>query len=458
MDNLEAFWNRVRTLTLQKHKLETVEFFLDPPTKVIDIRGNEVIILVENMKAMFLEHNLPDIILTAGFEFFNRELHMHLIQSLDELEVDDGSQIPSADFSDNSFDSLLPTVPYEETNLRQKYTFDNYIQGEGNKMARGAALAVSGRLGGYYSPLFIYGGSGLGKTHLLNAIGNETLLNFPHSRVKYIATENFLNDFTKHIRLNDMDSFRETYRNLDLLLIDDVQFLSFGARKVETEKELFNIFEALQREDKQIVLTSDRSPDHLDNIDVRLKSRFAWGVTIDVTPPDFETRLAIIKSKVEKLDYDFPPETIEYIASQFDSNVRELEGAINDITFFADINQITTISLDVASQALRARKQEVSRPKVISIDRIQEEVGKFYGISVKELKGSRRVQNIVLARQVAMYLSRELTDNSLPKIGRSFGGKDHTTVMHAYTKIKSAIESDKALELEIEDIRKKIRS
>lgn len=277
----------------------------------------------------------------------------------------------------------------------------------------------------------------------------------PNARVKYIPAESFINEFLDHLRLNDMDNFKKTYRSLDLLLIDDIQSLS--GNKVQTQDEFFNTFNKLHSNNKQIVLTSDRRPEQLENLPERLVTRFSWGLTTDITPPDFETRIAILNSKTEDLDYHFQPDAIEYLAGQFDSNVRELEGALKDISLMAKVKQINTITVDIASEAIRARKQSVSTMIVIPIEKIQEEVGKFYDVSVKEMKGTRRVQSIVLARQVAMYLARELTDNSLPKIGKEFGGKDHTTVIHAHAKIKSMIETDDKLRIEIETIKKKIK-
>ena len=455
MEKDVAFWNRCISLSKNKLAEATYDFYVATAT-FIGIQNDQAVILVDSeVKKLFWETSLEDIILTAGFEIFEREIHLKLV--LDPSEYEEiGSNSTSK--SPSLFMQNEPVYDYSETNLQRQFTFENFVQGDGNNMACGASLAVASRPGGFYNPLFIYGGPGLGKTHLLHAIGNEILLNYPTKRIKYITTENFLNEYTKHLRLGEMEKFRDIYRNLDLLLLDDVQFLSFGARKVETEKELFNIFEELKsKEDRQIVLTSDRTPTHLDNLDNRLKQRFGWGVTIDITPPDLETRLAIITSKVDDLPFDFPYETKEYIASQFDTNIRELEGGLNTITFQAQFQGISTISLDFAAAVLRTQRQEHSKSSVIPIELIQEEVGKFYGISVKELKGSRRIQNIVRARQVAMYLSRELTDNSLPRIGREFGGKDHTTVMHAYTKIQKSIEEDPSLNIEISNIKKKLQ-
>ena len=339
-------------------------------------------------------------------------------------------------------------------NLNSDLKFENFVVGNSNRIAQNASLAVAMKPGISYSPLFIHSNSGLGKTHLLNAIGNEVLENTPDARIKYVPAETFINDFLEHLRLGEMDSFKKIYRSLDLLLIDDIQALS---KKVSTQEEFFNTINALHGENKQIGLTSDRSPDYLENLEERLVTRFKWGLTSDITPPNFETRIAILRNKIEEFDLIFQNETIEYLAGQFDSNVRDLEGALKDINLLASMKQIKEITIDIAAEAIRSRKQAGSQLLVIPIDRIQTEVGNFYGVSVKEMKGTWRVQNIVLARQVAMYLTRELTDNSLPKIGREFGGKDHTTVIHAHGKIKSMLEEDDNLRLEIESIKNKIK-
>lgn len=252
------------------------------------------------------------------------------------------------------------------------------------------------------------------------------------------------------------EDFKERFRNLDLLIIDDIQSLNKDTM-ASTQEELFNTFETLFKKEKQIVFTSDRRPDQLNGMPERLINRFEWGLITDITPPDYETRIAILQAKTQNLPYTFPIETFEYLANQFDSNVRELEGALNDIRLVADVQGLETITVELAAQAIRSRKEDVRRITVIPIENIQEEVGKFYGISVKEIKGSSRKQHIVLARSVAMYLSRELTDNSQPKIGKAFGGKDHTTVIHAHRKIKKQIKDDQSLFLEIEEIKKNLK-
>ena len=456
MSREETFWNRVIELSKKTFKKEIFDYFV-LTSRLIKVDQQEAVIYLDaEVKKLFWEENMTKVILTAGFEIYAVELTISYQFNLEE-EEEEKEFIPLSETTRDYAVSHAPIVdlPPIQTGLRKKYTFDNFVSGDGNQWALAAALAVSENLATTYNPLFIYGGPGLGKTHLLNAIGNQIMENYPNARVKYIPAESFINEFLERLRLNDMDTFKKTYRNLDLLLIDDIQ--SLGGKKVTTQEEFFNTFNALYGDNKQIVLTSDRSPDHLDSLEERLVTRFKWGLTQNITPPDFETRIAILRNKIEDLDFTFPDDTLEYLAGQFDSNVRDLEGALNDISLVARVKIIKDITIDVAAEAIRARKNEALQITVIPIEKIQTEVGKFYNVSVNEMKGSRRVQNIVLARQVAMYLAREMTDNSLPRIGREFGGKDHTTVMHAYEKIKGMIEIDDNLRLEIQTIKKKLK-
>ena len=456
MSREETFWNRVIELSKKTFKKEIFDYFV-LTSRLIKVDQQEAIIYLDaEVKKLFWEENMTKVILTAGFEIYAVELTISYQFNLEE-EEEEKEFVPLSETNRDYAVSHTPIIdlPPIQTGLKKKYTFDNFVSGDGNQWALAAALAVSENLATTYNPLFIYGGPGLGKTHLHNAIGNQIMENYPNARVKYIPAESFINEFLERLRLNDMDTFKKTYRNLDLLLIDDIQ--SLGGKKVTTQEEFFNTFNALYGDNKQIVLTSDRSPDHLDSLEERLVTRFKWGLTQNITPPDFETRIAILRNKIEDLDFTFPDDTLEYLAGQFDSNVRDLEGALNDISLVARVKKIKDITIDVAAEAIRARKNEALQITVIPIEKIQTEVGKFYNVSVNEMKGTRRVQNIVLARQVAMYLAREMTDNSLPRIGREFGGKDHTTVMHAYEKIKGMIEIDDNLRLEIQTIKKKLK-
>ena len=346
-----------------------------------------------------------------------------------------------------------PTPSFEmDTPLNPHYNFGTFVVGEGNKMAHAAAFALAESPGSLYNPLFIYGGVGLGKTHLMEAIGNHMLQVNPNSRVKYVTSEDFTNDYINAIRNNTTEQLREEYRNLDLLLIDDIQFL---ANKEGTQLEFFNTFNALHDRKKQIVMTSDRIPNEIPELQDRLVSRFRWGLTVEITPPDLETRIAILRSKVEEDHIDIGNDTLNYIAGQIDTNIRELEGALTKVQAFANLSG-ERITPSLASQALKGLHRVAKNE--ISIATIQKQVADFYNITQGDILGKKRVKQIVMPRQIAMYLSRELTDSSLPKIGNEFGGKDHTTVLHAIDKIEAELKKDTDLQNDITKLKAKLRS
>ncbi|HEM4278284.1 chromosomal replication initiator protein DnaA [Streptococcus suis] len=455
MNQEQLFWQRFIELAKVNFKPSIYDFYV-ADAKLLGINQQVAnIFLNRPFKKDFWEKNFEELMIAASFEIYGEPLAIQYQFTEEVTKVVSPTRTtysPStpASTTDIVEEVLQPVHP----DIKPQYTFSNFVQGDNNHWAKAAALAVSDNLGELYNPLFIFGGPGLGKTHILNAIGNKVLADNPQARIKYVSSETFINEFLEHIRLNDMESFKKTYRNLDLLLIDDIQL--FHSKKV-TQVEFFNTFDALHQKNKQIVLTSDRNPDYLDNLEERLVTRFKWGLTSEITPPDFETRIAILRNKCEAFPYDFTNDTLSYLAGQFDSNVRDLEGALKDINLLATMRNLSEITVEVAAEAIRSRKQTNPQNMVIPIEKIQTEVGNFYGVSLKEIKGSKRVQHIVHARQVAMFLAREMTDNSLPKIGREFGNRDHTTVMHAYNKIKSLLMDDDNLEIEITSIKNKIR-
>lgn len=455
--NLEDdFWNRVLQLAQATLKPSAFDFFVST-ARLVKVEEKQVTIFLDSpVKQLFWEENLKGVLLTAGFEIYNDQL-----QVVYEFSMPVQREFPTPVENVNNPLEIRETLiesstgnPPVASNLNIKYTFDNFVQGDNNQMAKAAAMAVAGAPGKVYNPLFIYGGPGLGKTHLLHAIGNEVLTRNPQARIKFVSSETFINDFLEHLRLNDMENFKKIYRHLDILLIDDIQFLK---NKASTQEEFFHTFNALHENNKQIVLTSDRDPSKLENLEERLVTRFGWGTMSDITPPDFETRIAILRNKCELYPYFFTDDTLNYLAGQFHSNIRDLEGALKDIDLLARLKKVSEITVDIAAEAIRSRRQSDLQTTVIPIEKIQTEVGQFYGVSVKELKGPKRLQNIAHARQVAMYLARVLTDNSLPKIGKEFGNRDHTTVMHAYNKIKGLLEQDENLEIELTTIRNNIR-
>ncbi|MGF2385122.1 chromosomal replication initiator protein DnaA [Lentilactobacillus otakiensis] len=336
----------------------------------------------------------------------------------------------------------------KENHLNPNYTFDNFIIGKGNQMAHAAALIVSEEPGKLYNPLFFYGGVGLGKTHLMQAIGNKRLEDHPETNVKYVTSEAFTNDFINAIQTNRTEEFRRAYRDVDILMVDDIQFF---AQKEGTQEEFFHTFNDLYNNDKQIVLTSDRVPQEIPKLQERLVSRFAWGLPVDITPPDLETRIAILKNKAKLDNLVIPNDTLSYIAGQIDSNVRELEGALSRVQAYSKLKD-EPITTDLVYEALRGLKLSQDNRQLSIVD-IQNKVANYFHISINDLKGKKRMKSIVMPRQIAMYLSREMTSNSLPKIGKEFGGKDHTTVIHACDKIAEIIKLDADLRKEISDIK-----
>ncbi|KKW23482.1 MAG: chromosomal replication initiation protein [Parcubacteria group bacterium GW2011_GWA2_51_12] len=316
--------------------------------------------------------------------------------------------------------------------LNSKYNFQNFIVGSNNELAAAAAIAVGKNPGKSYNPLFIYGGVGLGKTHLMQAVGNEFLKTTPGSKVLYVPSEKFTNEFIQAVRDNRTENFKNLYRSADVLLIDDVQFL---AGKEQTQEEFFHTFNTLHQNNRQIVLSSDRLPKDIPSIEERLVSRFEWGMIADVQPPDFETRLAILRSKAKERDYEVEEPVLEYIAQAVETNIRELEGSLNRLMVFCQLNN-TVPNLervkDVLSQIIFSPKKRSVSPK-----RIMEIVSDYYNVTVDDLIKQSRKKEYVTPRQVAMYIIRKELETSLPMIGEIFGGRDHTTVIHAVDKVQT---------------------
>lgn len=334
--------------------------------------------------------------------------------------------------------------------LNPKYTFENFVVGPNNNLAHAAALAVAESPGKAYNPLFIYGDVGLGKTHLMHAVGHYMAERFPEKRIEYASTESFTNDLINAIREDKMTQFRNRYRSVDLLLVDDIQFL---AGKERTQEEFFHTFNALYENHKQIILSSDRPPKDIQTLEGRLRSRFEWGLITDIQSPEFETRVAILKMNAEHNRIDIPQEVLELIARQVTSNIRELEGALMRVVAFSSLNNVP-FSRTVAAKAL----SNVFTPVEIKIEMMDvlKQVASHYNMPTEAIRGSGRVRELVIPRQIAQYLIRELTDHSLPEIGQFFG-RDHSTVMHAINKVTKAMKKDQELEKTIEMLRRKMQ-
>lgn len=350
---------------------------------------------------------------------------------------------------------VKPAAPEESVShmLNPKYTFDTFVIGAGNRFAHAASLAVAEAPAKAYNPLFLYGGVGLGKTHLMHAIGHYILEHNPDTKVLYISSEKFTNEFINAIRDNRGESFRNKYRNIDVLLIDDIQFL---AGKDGTQEEFFHTFNALHEEHKQIIISSDRTPKEIPTLEERLRSRFEWGLITDIQPPDLETRIAILRKKAKAENLDIPNEAMVYIANMIDSNIRELEGALIRIVAYSSLTN-QDVSTHLAAEALKDILP-TGRNRLITIQDIQQRVGEFYGLKLEDFKARKRTKAVAYPRQIAMYLSRELTDYSLPKIGEAFGGRDHTTVIHAHEKITQQLKQDQELHKIIQNLTEKIKN
>lgn len=346
-----------------------------------------------------------------------------------------------------------PSNKEEFGRLNNKYTFDTFVIGTSNRFAHAAAVAVAEQPAKSYNPLFIYGGSGLGKTHLLHAIGHYTKSLFKGTHVRYISSEEFTNEFINSIRDDKAANFQRRYRDIDVLLVDDIQFLS---GKVQTQEEFFHTFNTLHNANKQIVITSDLPPKQLPDFEDRMRSRFEWGLITDVQPPDLETRIAILRKKSTQERLIAPPVVLEYIASKISTNIRELEGALIRVTAFASLNQ-QPVDLAITEAVLKDLLPSDVGPEITAAQ-IMGACASYFGVSIEELCGASRSRTLVTARQISMYLCRELTDLSLPKIGKAFGGRDHTTVMHADRKIRELMAEKRTLYNQVTDLTSRIKS
>ena len=340
-----------------------------------------------------------------------------------------------------------------DTQLNEKYTFDSFVIGPSNRFAHAAAFAVAEAPAKSYNPLFIYGGAGLGKTHLLHAVGHYVRSLYPRLLVRYVTTEQFTNEFINSIRDDHITGFQRRYREADVLLIDDIQFLE---SKERTQEEFFHTFNALHNAEKQIVISSDRPPKQIARLEDRLRSRFEWGLMTDVQPPDLETRIAILRKKSETDQLGVEPDVLELIASKVESNIRELEGALIRVTAFASLQQAPA-DLSMAEMVLKDLFPD-DREQEISVQMIMEEVAGYFTLTLEDLCSPSRSRQLVTARQIAMYLVREMTDLSLPRIGKAFGGRDHTTVMHANSKIANLMTERRTIYEQVQELTNRIKT
>ena len=455
MNDINDIWQK--TLDNIKNVIDSLSF--DTWFKnidVIDIKDNKLRIVIPMMLYKnHIDYNYKNIIITN----FNR---------LSNISVDDITYILKDNLGDilNEKQLINNNVEKEKvsndidykSNLNPNYTFENFVVGESNKFAQAAALAVAENPGKMYNPLFIYGNSGLGKTHLMHAIGNY-IISKSDKRVLYVTCDQFVEDFiglsrknNKNGNLDYMEFFKNKYRNIDVLIIDDIQFLS-GASA--SQQEFFHTFNNLYNDSKQIIVSSDRSPEDLKVLEDRLRTRFCWGLQVDISPPDFMLKCAIIRKKIKGEDIQISDDIVNYIASNVGNDVRQLEGSINRLFAYSAIMNESNITLNFAMEALKDfTKKQVTDQN--NIRRIQKSVANFYKISFDDIKSKKRTPNLAIPRQVAMYLCKKLTDETLQRIGLEFGGKNHATVIHSCTKIENEIKINKELQEAINNIEKEL--
>ena len=442
MENISDLWNNALANIEKKISKPSFETWLKS-TKAHSLQGDTLTVTAPNEFARdWLEERYSQLIAGILYDITGEELGVKFIIPQNQSEIEDDLPIPQKRHIKGDDHQELPL-----NMLNPKYTFDTFVIGSGNRFAHAASLAVAEAPAKAYNPLFIYGGVGLGKTHLMHAIGHYVLDHNPSAKVVYLSSEKFTNEFINSIRDNKAVDFRNKYRNVDVLLIDDIQFL---AGKEQTQEEFFHTFNTLHEESKQIIISSDRPPKEIPTLEDRLRSRFEWGLITDITPPDLETRIAILRKKAKAEGLDVPNEVMLYIANQIDTNIRELEGALIRVVAYSSlINK--DINADLAAEALKDIIPS-SKPRVITIHEIQRVVGEHYNVKLEDFKAKKRTKSVAFPRQIAMYLSRELTDFSLPKIGEEFGGRDHTTVIHAHEKISKLIQSDTQFQKQLAEI------
>ena len=436
--------NDLLTKAKELLKEEVTRISYETWIKILEIQSAEndhiVLLTSSSYQKEVVETKFSDL-LTNTFNYItNRDCTVSIV-SREELEAEARKGILEGT------EKVGTPINYATTNLYPQYTFSTFVVGNNNRFAHAAALAVAEAPAASYNPLFIYGGVGLGKTHLMHAIGNEILKNNKNSKILYVTSEVFTNELINAIKDNTSDQFRNKYRNIDVLLIDDIQFI---AGKERCQEEFFHTFNTLYESGKQIILSSDRTPKDIPLLEDRLKSRFEWGIIADISNPDYETRLAILRKKAQLDKIIIDDEILTAIATRIDSNIRELEGTLNKLIAKASLTN-SQITMEMAERAINdiVAQQE----KVISAEFIQDTVAKYFSVNPKDLKGSKRSNDITFPRQIAMYLCRNVANMSLPQIGKDFGKRDHTTVMHACNKIEQDMKTNSNTKLIVESVK-----
>ena len=457
--NYDLLWSKVLENIKEDISISPIIFstWFEKNTKLYKIDGNEAIVIVPyTIHKKQLSEKYLDYIVNSLYKETNQKYDIKFVLE-DELVSEEKI---STQIVDNT-ETTKEKIEYKHSsNLNKNYTFENFVVGNSNKLAHATALAVADSPGQTYNPLFIYGASGLGKTHLMHAIGNYIEQNL-HKKVLYVTSDQFIDDFSKISRFNESDNnydyadyFKNKYRSLDVLIIDDIQFLATAHK---TQEEFFHTFNVLYNDNKQIIISSDRSPNDLKSLEERLKTRFCWGLTVDIYPPELELRKNILKKKIQASNLlpVIDDEVIEYIAANMASDVRKLEGAINRLMAESLTMGYDKIDLPIAVKALKTMINKGTTEET-NILRVQKAVADYYKISVDDIKSKKKSALIVGARQIAMYLAREILNESFERIGLEFGGRDHSTVMYAYDKIKNELNEKEELRNTIERIKESV--
>lgn len=449
MENIQSIWDEILLAVKDDYEIADVSFntWL-APLKIVSVDGNDLTVMAsdetDEMAINYISKKYEKPLVTKIADMTGKEYNIHFILA------NEGPQV------ENHIDeNLLSNPNYVNSNLNEKYTFDTFVVGNNNRFAQNAALAVAETPGKNYNPLYIYGGPGLGKTHLMHAIGNYILQHNPDKKVLYVTSEEFLNEVIESIRstnnTSSMSKFRDKYRKVDVLMIDDIQFI---IGKESTQEEFFHTFNTLHSAGKQIVLTSDRPPKEMKTLEARIRSRFEWGLMADIGNPDYETRMAILRKKVEDENISLDDEILNYIATNITTNVREIEGALNKLIAYSNIEH-TDITMETAQQEL-ANIIAPEKPREITPQLIIEVVADHYDITIDQMTSKNRSKNIAEPRQIAMYLCKQLTDYPLDAIGQLLGGRDHSTIIYGANKVADDYKNNAELKKQIDTIKKKI--
>jgi len=442
-NNLEKIWDEV--LDIIKEDLNNVSYTTwFKPIKPLNLDGNTVYLQApEEFLRNMITRRYNKLLQNSFNHILEKEIEVKILipgEDIEESEKNTQAKKFQTEKKEKKYNHSIKSF------LNPKYKFDTFIIGNSNRFAHAASLAVAESPSSAYNPLFLYGGVGLGKTHLMHAIGHYIVSNNANAKILYVTSEKFTNDLINSIKDDKNDEFRNKYRKIDVLLVDDIQFI---AGKERTQEEFFHTFNTLHSANKQIIISSDRPPKEIPTLEDRLRSRFEWGLTADIQAPDLETRIAILRKKAEQENYEVKDEVMEYIAANIQSNIRKLEGALIRLYAYSSLTN-KSVDLSLAEEALKHLISEDN--KEITIDDIKKVIATYFNLTLDEINSKKKPQRISFPRQIGMYLSRKHTDHSLPKIGEGFGGRDHSTVLHAYNKIEGLLDTDLDLQKKVDEI------